>query len=465
MVASFNEELLGWYLITLRLRQAMEAGLPRPPWQKKAELQWAVTIIGNLEQARKVESSRPWAKISIYRVPISLRGSEDECHYTPMTVSIGPFHRGAKQQLRAMELHKWRALQMVLRRSGHHAGLYFDAARALERRARACYEGGGAPLSAEQFAEAMVLDGLFMLELFRGVAAAGGFEALGYSPHDPVFAMNATMRAAQRDMLLLENQIPMFVLDRLLGLQLGEPAQRGMAALLAARFFSLLSPTGGGSGDIAFDPLPHRGLHCLDFLRRSLLRTGGGASGDGRKQQMVPCVTELKKAGVSVRRRKGRFWDIRFSNGVLQIPRLLVHDCTRSLFLNLIAFEQCHLQEARGHITAYVVFMDNLINSGEDVGFLHQRGVLEHSLGSDEEVAGLVNRLCRGVTVDGGYLAALSAELNRHCGRRWNVWRATLWHHYFSSPWAIISFVAAVLLLILTFLQTFYGVYSYYRGQ
>lgn len=464
MIAAFCEELLGWYLITLKLRQVMEAGQPRPP-QKKAELQWAISIMGNLEQARKVESSRPWAKISIYRVPISFRGSDDEGYYTPMTVSIGPFHRGANQQLRAMELHKWRALHMVLRRCGHHAGLYFDAARALERRARACYEGGGAPLSAEQFAEAMVLDGLFMLELFRGGdPATGGFEALGYSPHDPVFAMNATMRAAQREMLLLENQIPMFVLDRLLGLQLGEPAQRGMAALLAARFFSLLTPTGSG-GDVAFDPLPHRGHHCLDVLRRKLLRTGGGAAGDGRRQQMVPCVTELKKAGVSIRQRKGRFWDIRFSNGVLQIPRLRVHDGTRSLFLNLIAFEQCHLKQATGHITSYVVFMDNLVNSGEDVGFLHQRGVLEHSLGSDEEVAGLINRLCRGVAVDGSYLAALSAELNRHCRRRWNVWRATLWHHYFSSPWAIISFVAAVLLLILTFLQAFYGVYSYYKPR
>ncbi|CAA6670545.1 unnamed protein product [Spirodela intermedia] len=339
-----------------------------------------------------------------------------------MTVSIGPFHRGAKQQLRAMELHKWRALQMVLRRSGHHAGLYFDAARALERRARACYEGGGAPLSAEQFAEAMVLDGLFMLELFRG-----------------------------RDMLLLENQIPMFVLDRLLGLQLGEPAQRGMAALLAARFFSLLSPPAAAAATSPSTLFPHRGLHCLDFLRRSLLRTGGGASGDGRKQQMVPCVTELKKAGVSVRRRKGRFWDIRFSNGVLQIPRLLVHDCTRSLFLNLIAFEQCHLQEARGHITAYVVFMDNLINSGEDVGFLHQRECWSIRWGA-------TRRSPDSSTGSAGGSPSTAATWRRSR-------RRPLSAPLLQQPWAIISFVAAVLLLILTFLQTFYGVYSYYRGQ
>lgn len=529
MVAVFNKELLSWYLITLKLKETVEAGLPRsqpgspaaPPQEKEdlplhlppdplppslgqaadlhpsapPEPEWVVAIRERLEQAGQDEASCPWAKLSIYRVPKSQREG-DEKAYVPQMVSIGPFHRG-KRRLREMERHKWRSLSMVLRRTGHDVRLYLDTVRALEDRARACYEGH-IPMTSDDFVEAMMLDGCFMLELFRG-ATGEGFPALGYSRHDPVFAMRGAMHCIQRDMIMLENQIPLFVLDRLLGLQIGQPEQRGMVACLAVRFFDPLMPTDEplhkgrrnkppseesslGAGAIAhnvFDPLSQGGLHCLDVFRRSLLRTGPRPVprlwikrwshtrrvADKRRQQLVHCVTELKEAGIKFRRRKtDRFWDVRFSNGVLQVPRLLIHDGTKSLFLNLIAFEQCHM-DASNDVTSYVIFMDNLINSGEDVRCLHYRGIIEHWLGNDEEVADLFNRLCQEVVFDvnDSYLSALSGQVNRYYNQRWNAWRASLKHNYFSNPWAIISLVAAVVLLLLTFVQSFYGVYAYYR--
>ena len=63
--------------------------------------------------------------------------------------------------------------------------------------------------------------------------------------------------------------------------------------------------------------------------------------------------------------------------GTLKIPPLVIDDGTRTLFLNLIAFEQCHLNSGNV-ITSYVMFMDNLINSPEDVGHLHDRKIIEH---------------------------------------------------------------------------------------
>ena len=41
----------------------------------------------------------------------------------------------------------------------------------------------------------MVLDGCFVLELFRGVAE--GFKKLGYPRNDPVFAMRGSMHSIQ----------------------------------------------------------------------------------------------------------------------------------------------------------------------------------------------------------------------------------------------------------------------------
>ena len=137
---------------------------------------------------------------------------------------------------------------------------------------------------------------------------------------------------------------------------------------------------------------------------------------------------------------------------------------TKSLFLNLIAFEQCHI-DSSNDITSYIIFMDNLIDSHEDVSYLHYCGIIEHWLGSDAEVANLFNRLCEEVVFDteDSYLSRLSAEVNRYYNQKWNAWRAALKHKYFNNPWAVVSFCAAVILLVLTLCQSFYGVYAYYK--
>ncbi|KAK4260117.1 hypothetical protein QN277_003274 [Acacia crassicarpa] len=521
MVAVFTKDLLSWYLITLKLKETIGPGNPscptsgtrsiefpdpeqKPPEslqipineddeeeeEKSPDSEWVICIKEKLDQARQDDAASSWAKISIYKIPHYLRdiGGDDKA-FVPQIVSLGPYHHG-KRRLRQMDRHKWRSLQHVLKRTNHDIKLYLDSMKEIEERARSCYEGP-ISLSSNEFVEMLVLDGCFVLELFRG--ATEGFKNLGYSRNDPIFAMRGSMHSIQRDMIMLENQLPLFVLDRLLGIQLGDPNLKGLVANLALRFFDPLMPTGEPvteseisklesslQGNIPFDPLGDQdGLHCLDVFRRSLLRTGPQRSpkvwikrwshshrvADKRRQQLIHCVTELKEAGIKFRKRKtDRFWDINFKNGILRMPRLLIHDGTKSLFSNLIAFEQSHL-DCSNDITSYVIFMDNLINSPADVGYLHYCGIIEHWLGSDAEVAVLFNRLCQEVVFDinNSYLSPLSVALNRYYDHRWNTWRASLKHNYFSNPWAIISFVAAVVLLLLTFAQTYYTIYGYYR--
>lgn len=523
MVAVFNKELLSWYLITLKLKETVEAGVSTPQtptpltrsielsdqtqqlkyqqqspqWVSKSETddlpkspgsEWVINIKEKLEQARQEDAAGSWGKLCIYRVPQYLREGDDKA-YIPQTVSLGPYHHG-KRRHRNMDRHKWRSFYHILKRTNQDIKLYLDSMKELEERARACYEGT-IPLSSNEFVEMMVLDGCFVLELFRG--AAEGFVQIGYSRNDPVFAMRGSMHSIQRDMIMLENQIPLFVLDRLLGLQFGHPDQKGLVARLALRFFDPLMPTDepltkSGRNKLessigfsnTFDPLSDQGgLHCLDVFRHSLLRRGptpeprvwmkrwshASRVADKRRQQLIHCVTELRESGVKFRKKKtDRFWDVTFNNGILRIPRLLIHDGTKSLFLNLIAFEQCHLN-CSNEITSYVIFMDNLINSPADVAYLHYCGIIEHWLGSDAEVADLFNRLCQEVVFDinDSYLSRMSAEVNRYHDHRWNAWRASLKHNYFNNPWAIISFFAAVVLLLLTLAQTIYGVYGFYQ--
>jgi hypothetical protein len=455
--------------------------------------EWLTSIKKKLEQAREDDALCSRKTVCIFRVPHSLREGDKKAYF-PQLVSLGPYHHG-QRRLRQMDRHKWRALHHVLERTSEDVELYLQAVRELEERARGCYEGS-ITLSSSEFVQMMVLDGCFVIELLQG--AAKGFENLGYSSDDPVFAKRGSIHSIQRDMIMLENQLPLFILDRLLGLQLGDPDQEGEVAKLIPRFFDALMPTDVPTDEsfpayesTILGPGPSS-LHCLDVFRRSLLRkrpqdlssrkpqrlsrfTNLGEYFTSppppvfvkRRQQLIHCVTELREAGVKFKRRKtDNFWDINFKNGILQIPKLLIHYGTKALFLNLIAFEQCH-PDGGNKITSYVVFMDNLINSHQDVAYLHYCGIIEHWLGSDAEVADLFNHLCQEVVFDRStsYLSSLSSNVNGYYYKKWNAWRASLKHNYFSNPWAFISLVAAFILLLLTFLQTFYGVYAYYNPR
>lgn len=475
MVAVFNKEFLSWYLIALKFNETLKLQLE--PTESPAS-EWVINIKEKLDQASQDDVASSWSKLSIYKIPRYLRESGgDDKAFTPQIVSIGPYHHG-KKHLRQMDRHKWRSLNHVLKRTKHDIKLYLDSMKEIEERARSCYEGA-IGLSRNEFVEMLVLDGCFVLELFRG--ATDGFEQHEYSRNDPVFAMRGSMHSIQKDMIMLENQLPLFVLDRLLGTQLGNPEMKGLVAALVLRFFDPLMPTDEPSKSDrnklesslgitnTFDPLSDKkGLHCLEVFRRSRLRTGPqreSKAQNKRRQQLIHCVTELKEAGIKFKKRKtDRFWDIKFKDGILRIPRLLIHDGTKSLLLNLIAFEQFH-RNCSNDITSYVIFMDNLINSPEDVGYLHYRGIIEHWLGSDAEVADLFNGLCQEVVFDikGSYLYLLSEKVNRYYNHRWNTWCASLRHNYFSNPWAIISIVAAAVLLLLTLAQTYCSIYGYYR--
>ncbi|KAF7848659.1 hypothetical protein BT93_L1763 [Corymbia citriodora subsp. variegata] len=450
----------------------------RPP---KSE--WVISIEEKLVQARQDNEACSWAKLSIYRIPHYLMDGDDKA-YVPQIVSIGPYHHG-KAHLCQMDQHKWRCLYRILERSNGKIDRYLELVKKVEKRARACYEGT-ISMSSYDFVEMMILDGCFVIELFHGDSK--GFAELGYHPNDPIFSSKCgSMPMIQRDMIMLENQIPLFILDGLFSLQhhglfclqLCHPHQEGPIPKLALRFFDPLKPTKGrrtisSNNRLEFDPLPNQGeLPCLELFRQSLLNPKQVPEEEGTKvspqkrQQLIHCVTELREAGVKFREKEtDRFMDIEFEDGILRIPRLHIDDGTRSLFLNLIAFEQSHINN-RNDITAYVIFMDHLIDSLEDVRHLHQRGIIEHWLGSDAEVADLFNRLCKEVVFDqnDSYLSELTERVNEYSSRRCNRWRASLKHNYFSNPWSIISFIAALVLLALTFLQSFYAVYGYYRPR
>ncbi|KAL3722069.1 hypothetical protein ACJRO7_034426 [Eucalyptus globulus] len=440
------------------------------------------SIDQKLDQVRQDNEACSWKNLSIYRIPHYLKQEQDKDKaFIPQIVSLGPYYHDT-MHLRQMEWHKCRCFDQILKRTSHKIDLYRDLVKEVEQEARGCYEGEISMLS-KKFVEMMVLDGCFVIELLLGVII--GFEKLGYPRNDPVFSLLRSMHMIQGDMLKLENQIPLFILDQLLGLQFSISDHKGVVAKLALMFFHKLMPKFGPRPDHkGLEIVPDNGgLHFLEVFRLNILglgltkQTQGEMSWQQAQQRSIHSVTDLREAGIGFRERKeANFWDIKFEDGTLQIPQLQIHKGTRSLFLNLISFEQSHFR-CGNKITSYILFMDDLIDSPEDVKFLRKRGIINHRLGSDAEVADLFNRLCLDVdfSIEDSYLSPLTKMVETYetrrsssCGAyleyKWNAWIAILNHNYFNNPWSIISVIAAFVLLVLTFTQTFYEVYGHYKS-
>ncbi|CBI29296.3 unnamed protein product, partial [Vitis vinifera] len=355
-----------------------------------------------------------WKKRSIYRVPTCVTDLNKKA-YKPQAVSFGPYHHG-EEHLQTMEDHKRRALLHFFKRSDKPIKLLVESLAEVVQDLKDSYDllDPAWQKDTSAFLQLMIVDGCFMLEILRTATHTMD----DYDPNDPIFSDHGRlyiMPYVRRDMLMLENQLPMLVLDKLLAVESDKAKDPELINKLILKFFTTSSPEAGMG----------KCLHVLDVYRKSLLQEG-----PGRK----PPGIRMKK-----------------------------NDTTESMFLNLIAFERLHVG-AGNEVTSFIFFMDNIIDNAKDVILLHSRGIIQSALGSDKAVAKLFNSLSKDITLDpDGPLYGVHKKVNDYCRKSWNEWRANLIHTYFRNPWAILSLIAAAFLFALTIAQTVFTIYPYYH--
>ncbi|KAJ3673315.1 hypothetical protein LUZ60_006689 [Juncus effusus] len=157
-------------------------------------------------------NSTPWKAyrhFTISRVPAQFR-EKNKALYEPAMVSIGPYYNG-KKSLRTLEEHKWRFLKSFLAREKVPMAVLLDEMRAIEPLARRCYNES-VSLGPDDFSLMLLLDGCFIIEYFIRL---GDFDVFR------VAEFNWSFESLQFDLLLLENQIPFFVIHKLFTLWLG----------------------------------------------------------------------------------------------------------------------------------------------------------------------------------------------------------------------------------------------------
>ncbi|KAF5179526.1 hypothetical protein FRX31_030888 [Thalictrum thalictroides] len=421
---------------------------------------------------------------SIYRVPERLRNVNVEA-YTPMVVSIGPYHHG-KEKYKTMEYHKLRYLYSYLIRDYsmplHHC---VKLVLGLEKFAREFY-AEAIFFTKEEFVKMMLVDGFFIVELIRQY----------HNPRlrnefDPIFKNHWIFNAVHRDMLLLESQLPFSVLESLFTL-INDSDQRfrtdGPFLDLAYGFLDHYKPTQQRRGNSVGRHLLHLSQQGFISPMQPIPRNNdeAGVKFQSYRAFIIPSATELHEAGIKFQSKeepKRNLLVVEFIKGVLYIPPLVVDDRTESLFRNLVALEQqshssCFINDQRENsvnraigngnqrnggttpVTDYVTLMDCLINTSADVALLRDHGIIHNWLGDNEEVAQLFNKLRSGITAGSTefYFYDLFLKVNEFYKTPWHAWKAKLKRDYFNTPWASLSFVAAVFLLICTFVQALFSI-------
>ncbi|MFQ6650690.1 hypothetical protein Gotur_022794 [Gossypium turneri] len=104
---------------------------------------------------------------------------------------------------------------------------------------------------------------------------------------------------------------------------------------------------------------------------------------------------------------------------------------------------------------------------GKDVELLRKSGIIDNWLGDDEAVTKIFNKLGYFVYYDteAFYYEDIADRVNKHCKKDWNIWKAKLKKDYFNTPWSPISFLAALVLLLITIPQTIFSLLSYYQQR
>ncbi|KAH0450091.1 hypothetical protein IEQ34_020783 [Dendrobium chrysotoxum] len=344
---------------------------------------------------------------SITRVPKILTDVNSQA-YEPKLVSFGPYHHN-RSHLLPMEVSKSSALLQFHRRIARASKTPDDVLIAMRKVEPCliasynglqvedadgdCFEPGRFRrddwLEKDEFLKIMIVDGCFALEIMLADKRFAAGEQSEYDSHDPVFGAERMIYVVpdlKRDMLLLENQLPLLALTTLAAI---EGSGIGDVNTLIKAFYNLSSAS-------PEDRIIDKCFHILDLYRKVLTSEGEYLPS---YEEMVQSATKLRNAGVLFCKSiTNSFRDISFNGGILSLPQLKVDGTTESILLNVMAFERVHATIGN-EVTSYVFFMDGLINKADDVAMLRNEQIIKGVEGSDENISNMFNNITKGVTL------------------------------------------------------------------
>ncbi|XP_060670641.1 UPF0481 protein At3g47200-like [Ziziphus jujuba] len=415
-------------------------------------------------------------------VPEMLRNlkKDEDCFY-PSVVSIGPYYHG-RRYLKKFEKRKtnW-AWQYCKTREGV-VNLYNRVKNVAERGREFYNMKRLTSIKEEEFTQMMFLDGCFILEFIIWL--------LGVKEYYDIGMNNNEIADVKRDLFLLENQLPYIVLEALMEGYKYEreetlkkfiticgslpPAEKEderplhLLDMMRTRFVkqSATFPSRRQVRDMILSALLDKVRHCMGIRSSPKKRATPSATIDCYS---YPTARVLNSMGIWFRPNKtGSFGDVKFESqlfiwGVLTLPRILIDASTRSLLLNMLAFESSYtnLKDQQG-VTSYMCFMDSLIDNADDVMILRSENVIVNCLGTDQDVADLFNDIASNLVPNHHTYAEAKLGIQKYCNSKFkrckskfNIWMSECYNNYFRSPWTFLALCGAISVVLLTAAQTY----------
>ncbi|KAK4592759.1 hypothetical protein RGQ29_017060 [Quercus rubra] len=423
-------------------------------------------------------------KCCIYRVPKRLHNVNKKA-YTPKLISIGPVHRN-NDELKDMQGLKENYLEVFFCLTGKSWEDFEYIIKKNEDEIRHCY---AVEISQpKDFVNMILLDSIFIIELFLRNYEDPKDEK------DYILSNPCLKDGIMQDLILLENQLPFFILDRLYDLSGFTGIRKGFLTLACKYFFDRKKLP--DDKELSTDEM--KGVKHFTDLYRRVYHPSKHEIREQNIDQQPHSATELDNAGLIFEKweptdkkqkkysleEKRWLLNIRYEDNSdccpcincswptvclenfpslkrfqirLVIPEFVVHDRIEEIFQNLMALEQCHYPD-EDYICYYIKLLDFLIYREEDVELLADKKIIFNSLGSNHAVAKMINNLCREIVGTKSYYSKVIEDLDNYYNSGWNKNMASLRNVYFRDIWrstaTVVGFVV-LLITILNFLRPF----------
>ncbi|GKA85936.1 UPF0481 protein-like protein [Tanacetum coccineum] len=376
---------------------------------------------------------------SIYMVPSIYRDLSPRS-FTPRLVSIGPLHHH-DEHLKGFEVQKATYMHHLFHKVLHSLGSTPEqlmkacvtrVSRSIDL-IKECYIGMKT-YPDSKLVKMMVTDACFILAFINNFAKPDSSLGENVLLYSHIFL----------DMVLIENQIPFFVLEDIYECTFSKL----LPTRTLANFILVIQETCKiFEGDLALNNTRISSIHdhILGFLHE-YYQNPDGHSSTVPKMVKGQSVVELDRLGVRFRAKTYQnphghakwpmamkidyvpvlCFPLSWVKPTFEMPVLRIHDHSELFIRNLIIYEQSSKVQTC----------------------------------SDEEAAGVINNICKEVTIRDFYYGNEWKTLDEYNNGYWAKLIAGLRRRYFSNPWSIIALIAGIVLFVLTVIQTVYGVKS-----
>lgn len=342
--------------------------------------------------------------------------------------------------------------------------------------------GAGSSNSAAQSVEVSMID---------SDKPRPSYKDLNQSKNEPILQWYDSQ--VLRDLLLLENQLPFFVIKRIYELFAGNNNVELLVDKVCKyvednvqKYTTTACEFDGKEDFVHLLQLCHKYFRPRIRPQQKQKVTNRWFRNLGHKYFKLSCNSEeasldheapkrwrradhYHEAGIEFKRKEHdkqnphSLLDITFDNGELEMPCLLIEENTACLLRNLVAFENTFPQFGND-LSAYMVLISQLVSTPSDVALLARKGIIVHYMRTDDEVSNLFRKLGKNLDFDPSgtyYLKSVCHMMEEYYQNRINRWMAWLWHNHFKNPWLALAVAAAAIVLFCTIFQSLIALLSY----